>query len=421
MKQLFLFLIVVVSAVAPQAYAYKIIGNGGMVVVCAKGTGEPEVRLLDVYETEDTYNAPQLPPLRLSNPEGGSYREKFLNLVERIKTRFPDLTRQILVEFENFEKYTAFKRKKLPDTADDFHSDLPIGCELKQLVVQREPMFQRRPWFTVAVEYWDRMDDFNKAATVLHETLLRIGVQNGVEHSIGVRYLVGLLLADDLQSISDQDWIEAFTQSRIRNYELGALKIPLFTGAFLPCRPSPGTVMCSRKENLKVATLRYSVERRLAQVSYETIGEVVRFKSSNVSGAMVVKDMYFDWTRDRDVIEIVTEGEITLSSPETQIIARFQGRVMPALGIFNGNQTLVLGKKMDIDTPMEFQGSFVQLLSRFGVNNVDQLPFTPGGLAAKPSTAGLLAIGSGENDVVDLHSDMHEFRANHLEPVLQSR
>lgn len=388
-----------------------------MVVVCGKDTDEPEVRLLDVYETEDTYSAPHLPPLKLSTPEGANYKDMFLNLVKRMKARFPDLTRQVLIEFDNFEKHTSFKKnKKLPDTADDFHSDLPIGCELKQLVVQREPMFQRRPWFTVAREYWDQMDEFNKAATVLHETLLRIGVQNGVEHSVGVRYLVGLLLADDLENISDQDWIEAFTQSRIRNFEIGSLKIPLFSGAFVPCRPSPGTVACTRIENLKVASLRYTTDRRLLAVSYDNVAESIRFKSGTISGTMLVKDMFFDYSRN--ALEITSEGEINLYGPDAQMTARFSGRVLPELGVLNGAQTMIIGKKLAMNGTVDFQGSFVQVLDRFGIANTDHLPYS---LPTNSASTGFLVIGSGENEVVDLHSDMVDFHSNHMEPVLEPR
>ncbi|MBX3022444.1 MAG: hypothetical protein KF799_12290 [Bdellovibrionales bacterium] len=363
------FATLLISAGLPQmAVANKIIGNGGMVVVCAS---EPRVRLLDLYEAVAIqYQASSMPHLTLASPEGVDYEAKFFKIVDRITARFPDLGEQILREYKVFEAHRLIMPQvNLGDTNDDFHAILPLGCSLKQVAIQREPMFPRSPQLIISAELWNEMDALNRAALMLHESIYRIGIRNGLEHSLGVRYLVGLLMADELELISDEDWMAAFIQSRIPKYEIGNVKVPLFTGTFKPCRPSPGTATCTSTEVLKAADFTFGSMRRLKRVNYGDTAEILTFPAQNaVQVGLKVREMAFDW--DRSHLELNGQGDMVMQMGDSQMVLAFSGAVRPQEGLFIGSQSIGSNIYERRVPPSKFVGSIARLLNSYGVSEV---------------------------------------------------
>lgn len=379
MRSILLFALI---AAGPLAQANKIIGNGGMVLECKS---PPYVRLLDFVEAEKVYYvAPGMPRLTLSDPEGATYREKLMSVIQRVSGRFPELARQILLEVQNFEDHKLIAPDlDLGSTGDDYSSYKPKECSLpKQIAIQNEPLFPRSPWFQIDELLWNRLDERSKAGLVLHEAVYRIGIRNGAEQSVGVRYLVGLLFANELDQIADEDWIAAFFQSRIKYYEVNSVKIPLFTGE-APCTPVPGTAICTRSENLRMADVRFNSERRLMAITFagepNQMPEKVEFTTdTGIRVSLHVKEMRFDWSREN--VEILTQGRLSLTASSFggrgSLTADIDGRIVPATSMFEGTQA-VFDHRVRDPVVREFRGTFQNMITYYGMpvsSDVRQVP-----------------------------------------------
>jgi hypothetical protein len=365
MRRILVILVTIMSG--RQAAAAKIIGNGGMVVKCGEGT--QQVQLLDFYEAENLhYDAKNMVPLTMSDPEGLTYRDKVYSLIARISSRFPGLARAISEEFSNFERHNLIlPNVDLGSTDDDFHSVLPKGCHIEQAAIQRAPMFPRDAWFTISKDLWDALDERGKAGLALHEVVYRLGVKNGLQHSIGVRYLVGLLFSNEIDQVSDQDWISALLQSRIKNYELQGLTIPLFTGEFRPCERLPGSTNCmDSPETFKAAEVRYDSLGRIQQITYPDMSEnVTCARPYGVSFSLRVRDLRFDWSREE--LNLLAEGEMALLSAGQlsvdAVTLRVNGRIQVTSEQFSGSETVLDTDGNPLDSPREYIGALQNMLA----------------------------------------------------------
>lgn len=208
---------------AQMSGAAKIIGNGGDVVVCGFAANR-KIQMLDFYEAE------KLSGLKLVNPGGLNYVEIVSRVLSKVGERFPNLAQKLgtdLITFENRKKILYDIR--LTDISDSYHVIIPPNCEIAQIVNQREPFFNRQPWFIIDGRLWDQTDEWNRAGLVFHELIYKQGIAEGLDNSVGVRYLVGLFFSSEFARIGDAEWIRAFQTSRIRYYEYGGLELPLFS------------------------------------------------------------------------------------------------------------------------------------------------------------------------------------------------
>ncbi|NJL24533.1 MAG: hypothetical protein HC902_04770, partial [Calothrix sp. SM1_5_4] len=227
--------------------------------------------------------------------------------------------------------HSIYEDVDLEHTDDSYHQLLPHGCRTRQIAIQREPLFPRSPWFIVAKDLWNKLDEFNRAALVLHEALYRIGVRNGLTDSVGVRYLVGMFFSENPDVFTDEEWVRGFLYSRIRNYELDGAVVPIFQGRFRPCGPG-ASLRCRTFSDYRPAALMFE-DFRLAEVSYD-LKEMVQVSPELW---LQTKKLMFAWRESSATL--LFEGIVVLRYPDgfdEFARFRFQGKVVPGKNIICG-------------------------------------------------------------------------------------
>lgn len=346
-----------IAALPGAARANKIIGNGGVVFLCDSA---PRVRLVDFFEAEFIhYRALGKPLLTLSDPKGESYPLKVLDLLGRISRRFPGLSRALMKEFENFESHKWIEKDiYLGETNDDFIKVRPKGCKPLNIAIQQEPLFPRSPWFMIDQDLWDGLDERAKAGLVVHETLYRIGIMSSLDNSVGVRYLVGLLFANELDLISDEDWVTGFQSSRIPSYEIGKLRIPLFESADASCDRADAPVTSSSPG----AKVQFA-NGRLDEVVFNSNQRIEFQTASGLSVCLLTSRIKFDWNRES--MELVTSGRMKVSQASkagvTSLYTEFDGRIEPNKGLLRTapQSGQAAGRGQSLETFLTSRGSQV--------------------------------------------------------------
>ncbi len=175
----------------------KVVGNGGDAVVCGKS-----VQVLDVYEAlalrgfKLDLGAPAL-----------SVNEKVSLAIGRIKKVDPYRAALIEILSRNFFTETKFIRGgNLRDVDDSDEIFLPEGCTRKQLAIQNARVVFSDPFYTVNEDIWDRLDNDNKAALILHEVIFR--GSKGAWPSPMVRFLSSMAFTNFLDKKTKFEYYE---------------------------------------------------------------------------------------------------------------------------------------------------------------------------------------------------------------------
>lgn len=315
------------------AFAAKIIGNGGDVLVCPDRL--PKVQLLDFVEARVLRKN----TVKLWNPPGLGYQDKLDSLIWNVSKRFPRLALALRAEIVNFEARNAKETDiELEDINDSYHKFRLPGCHVEQIANQSNPMFADDPWVLINGTLWNLLDAFDKAGLVIHEVLYRMGLRHGVEHSIGIRYLTGLLFQEDLNAVKDQQWIEAMLHSRMKYYETGGLRIPLFQGEEKDCELVPGSIECrGGPAEFKPASVSFNPDRSLESISFEGIGiQPFEFYFENLHAVLFANKVSFIWEPNK--MQIVADGRLQIQNRGLLELALIdvRGRINPVTGEFNG-------------------------------------------------------------------------------------
>lgn len=180
-------------------------GNGGDAIICKNPNGKVKyAQFFDLYEAQAKFS------MKLIPPQGKNLDEKVVDLINRVTSQDPVRAQVMKNWYTNFFKETLIRpgmtMVDIPDTGTAFW---PAGCELAQLVVQTDVNLPLQPFrYTISQDIWDLLDENDKAATVIHELLLREGREHeAYQTSAGVRYLNGLIWADTLKSYSHQQYV----------------------------------------------------------------------------------------------------------------------------------------------------------------------------------------------------------------------
>lgn len=323
--------------VAP-AWSSKIIGNGGDVVVCPN---EPRVSLLDFVESRVLRKK----SIRLAEPLGKTYLDKLAALITKVQGRFPLLAEELRTEIANFEDKSVREYGiELEDINDSYHKLRLPGCHVEQIANQSKPLFDDDPWFLIDAHLWDQLSEFDRAGLIVHEVLYRMGLRYGLEHSIGIRYLVALLFHEEIDGVSDTQWVQAFTHSRIKLYETGGFQFPLFQGKENSCEVVPGAVNCSEETVIKPARISFQPDRRLRSIEYADGEEKISFRAGPITGSVMARKVTFDWG-DRTAA-IIVEGRLLLEKRRNRVTtdivtADVRGKINPYTGTFHGTYRIV--------------------------------------------------------------------------------
>ncbi|MFV8259726.1 hypothetical protein ACNQKP_18100 [Bdellovibrio bacteriovorus] len=189
-------------------------GNGGDVIVCQKDG----YTMYDIYEAEKRYGLkPQFLTV-IPAGEGDTVEEKWemtvkvtQNLIDRLK----DIDRARWEKYsqwlQTFEEESRFVGNAelfdVPDTGIGF---IPPGCELKQLVIQRDPKFPHDRRYIIAMDHWWWLEPQDAAAAVMHELLYRevAALRPEVRTSEALRYFNALILSNKISELTPSEYLE---------------------------------------------------------------------------------------------------------------------------------------------------------------------------------------------------------------------
>lgn len=163
------------------------VGNGGDVIVCGN-----KVELLDVYEAKMSNHT-------LYRPVGKDYKQMFQDIIQKhLSTLQPKRSARYLTNLNTFESEAQFLPGiELNDVDDGGMVAIPKKCKLKQIVIQLsdDERPAGKPRYTVSLDLWKKLDDFNKAALALHEIFYREAIEHQSSNSMVVRAMIGEVLS----------------------------------------------------------------------------------------------------------------------------------------------------------------------------------------------------------------------------------
>lgn len=207
---------VLVSLLSPlQSQAIGRVGNGGNIIVCLKpgsaqcyGRDLHEGAFYDTYEADIRYKIKPLSmygnvvdptsaadyALKLLQPVGGYDKEMAKTLSSYVKSFFGEA---------NF--VPGIQLLPIPDTGISF---IPYHSELRQLVVQREPIAAHDKRYVVSKDLWDLMSNADQAHAILHEVFYRYALEqkHEVESSEYIRYFNALVISGEVSKLSQTEF-----------------------------------------------------------------------------------------------------------------------------------------------------------------------------------------------------------------------
>ncbi|KYG63657.1 hypothetical protein AZI86_12565 [Bdellovibrio bacteriovorus] len=168
------------------------VGNGGDVVVCpALNT----VLLLDIYEADKLRGF----KLSLGSSEL-TVKQKIQIAIARLKRLDP-----VRASTVDYNANTFFKEAKfisgiaLRDVEDSLEPFLPAGCHKEQIAIQNAKVVPEDPFYVVNAELWEKLDNDNQAALVIHEAIFRAA--RGTWSSSLVRLLNSAAFSDRFDNL----------------------------------------------------------------------------------------------------------------------------------------------------------------------------------------------------------------------------
>ena len=171
-KQSLYYTLAILSLLTLNALADEggISEGGGLSVVCRDSNGKPQsAQTLDLFEGEQLRGMPFDSKL-LGQDEWSIAR----NIIKRIRQWDPVRAESYSRRLDTFTKEARFLPNSTPRPVDDAHSlILPIGCNLEQAALQREPEFPEDPRYIFDKSIWDVMNLANRASLVIHEIVYR--------------------------------------------------------------------------------------------------------------------------------------------------------------------------------------------------------------------------------------------------------
>ena len=178
----------------------RIVGNGGMGVKCVQ-KGETNIRVLDVYEFE-VFRQKEWD---FADQRNTSIFDQAKEYLERLTEIDPNRTKILTANLEELKnRYSVVSNLTLESTADSGFVPLQDGCELIQIAVFVKESWPGDPVLFISQEYWDQLDQNNKAALFVHEVLFKHLTDQGVENSRSTRYWVGQLLSNEIEKFDEK-------------------------------------------------------------------------------------------------------------------------------------------------------------------------------------------------------------------------
>lgn len=216
-KKLISFIFTVfVSVLAPlQSQAIGRVGNGGNVIVCLKpGSGEcygrdkHEAAFYDTFEAEIRY---KIKPLSMyyyvvDPSSAADYAARLLQPIFKYDKEMANVLNSYIASFYADANFVAgIQLMPIPDTGISF---IPYHSELRQLVVQREPISALDKRYVISKDLWDLMSNADQAHAMLHEVMYRYALEqkHEVESSEYIRYFNALVISGEVSKLTQKEF-----------------------------------------------------------------------------------------------------------------------------------------------------------------------------------------------------------------------
>jgi hypothetical protein len=210
-----------VGAVAVPAYAARIVGNGGVGVVCTPPNAPSTVEVLDLYEGRRDW----LMTFDLDPTVADPYA-KVGHVLDRLAAVDP--TRAAL-----YKGWLATFKDDSLIYNDDQHfnlindygtPNLQSYCRTVQIAVQRTPENPNDRRYEIDGSYWDGhsgqgLDADNQAGLILHEIVYRDALRRGHTDSIAAHYLTALFASTLMSTMTPAELAR-----RYRIYDMDAYR-----------------------------------------------------------------------------------------------------------------------------------------------------------------------------------------------------
>jgi hypothetical protein len=189
-------------------------GNGGDVVYCEHPLpGQKRIELLDLFESRVLReNALAL------GEEGWDYKRRITYVLDRLKRLDPYRAGIYAENASHFPDESEFTTDELPDIPDSLHIALPEGCKIRQIVIQNPQPALGQKRYLVNKPLWEMLDDENRAALVLHETIYREALALDQHNSINTRLLNGTITSHALEKIDLRGYLILLQRAEFENY-----------------------------------------------------------------------------------------------------------------------------------------------------------------------------------------------------------
>lgn len=215
----FIFALVVSFAmpllISLQSQAIGRVGNGGNIIVCIDplsnecyGSGKHVGTFYDTYEADVRY---KIKPLSMHSAAlepkvAMEYAFKLIELIGKYdREMHVDLSRYLHLFYDEANFIEGMQLLPIPDTGISF---IPYDSELRQLVVQREPIAPQDKRYVISLDLWEMMSKADQAHAILHEVLYRYALEqkHEVESSEYVRYFNALVISGEISKLTQQQF-----------------------------------------------------------------------------------------------------------------------------------------------------------------------------------------------------------------------
>lgn len=342
-----MLLMVLLSTTTSQAG--NDVGNGGNIIACWNNQ-----KLLKSIELLDYYEGRTLRGIEtdLGSPNQ-SLDQVMAILLSRLAQKNPSRAAHYQEWYSTFFQEAKFLTgNELIKTPDSNHMAVPIGCEVLQIVTQRQPEFPEDKRYTVNKDLWDMLDGSGKAGLVLHELIYREAIVNRITESTAVRYLNSILASN---RFNDLNFFDYFLMQRhlFNNTEMFGVKIWM--------RLSTQERNCWNSENCAY----YDEYRGFIQINASPL--IIPFQNEKIQATQVYlrkNDYIFNFT-PLFKISVRTTSGVFVAKTKTEIKVAVNGNIEQATLADDAIFTLATGQVVSCakDTVVNFDptsGALIQ-------------------------------------------------------------
>lgn len=195
-------------------------GNGGTVMACE---GQAP-RTLDLFEAENVYGG------QIDQSHARTVEERINYIFDKLKTLNPYRTSLYRNWFSTFFKETEFvSNASLGPVPDLGKVTIPNGCDIKQVVFQRQPNQLNSHRYTINLRWWNQLTVPDQAAMILHELIYRELALPPNMHTTSEfsRHLNGWVNTTDFQNTNIEKYLRFLQNIFVVNAEFDKYQILL--------------------------------------------------------------------------------------------------------------------------------------------------------------------------------------------------